>query len=152
MNIDVYFAGFFDGEGCVMINKTKPRSANQNPLYQLCVTACQVNPQPIYLLHQTYKVGGIYKANVGGRSLSPAFRWVAVSHEAYSFLKRIAKHSIVKRAEIVVAMRFQEHVRANAAREGRPTASRPHSEWTMRYREECRVELQALKRRFRFHQ
>lgn len=148
-NLDVYFAGLFDGEGCVLINKSKPK-ANQNPCYTLHVVVAMVDRRPLDLLVKTYGVGTIYDAHYGRLTLSPAFQMKAAANGAAKFLRAIRPYTIIKSDEIDIALAFQEHVLAHKAR--LETHHRAHGPEIIRYRENARNELKRLKRRFRFHQ
>lgn len=142
--IDAYFAGLFDGEGCIQIRKNKPGKNGRQVFYQICVTIAMIDRRPLELLAGRFG-GRIYNSAVTKLTLSPAFQWVVVSRTAKLFLERMQPYSKVKREEIDVALKCQEDITRKKGGGKRTDAA------TLAFRESCRLELQALKRRFRFH-
>ena len=143
---DIYFAGLFDGEGCVTIDKALKSRGAVNAVYRITVQLAMVDIRPLNALLEIYGVGGVYKASFGRLALAQAYRWCAASKSGAIFLRRIRPYTRVKSEEIDIALAFQEHVESNVGYRKRL------AEDTMAYREDCRVRLQALKRRFRIHQ
>lgn len=142
---DAYFAGLFDGEGCVQIRKKKPHGSDVNATYQLSITIASIDRRPLDALKSHYGLGGIYSSGIGRLTLSPAFQWVAVSNQACTFLRSIRPYCRIKGEEIDVALACQADI---VSKKG---GGKRHSKETLDYREACRQQLRTLKRRFRFH-
>jgi hypothetical protein len=139
---DIYFAGLFDGEGCVTIDKTKIVGTLKTPSYRLTVQIAMIDRRPLDVMKRVYG-GGVYLSSWTELTKAQGYRWCAVSRVAADFLRRIEPYLMVKPEEVEVALAFQEHVRRTPHGGKKQTA-----EASLKYREECRLKLQALKRRF----
>ena len=93
-----YFAGFFDGEGCISLVRGGPTIA---------VAVVQVDRAPLDLLSSTY--GG--KVNLHGKpakeSHQQAYRWQVYGSRARVFLEDVRPYLIVKaeKTDEALAMR-----------------------------------------------
>lgn len=144
---DAYFAGLFDGEGCIQISRSLVKRGLKNPVYQIRAEIGMIHREVLDEISAFYGPGSVYGPYMGKKSLSPWFRWSIGGRRVELVLRRFLPFSRIKRAEIEVALAFQEHVRTT------PHGGRHQvTEASLRYREECRLKLQALKRRFRIHQ
>lgn len=100
-------AGFFDGEGCVLVNHR-----NNNKFHILFTTITQQDPTALHLIKQRFggNVTPDKKAasNSFVRKNGPTlvWRWKAVSFKAQEFLKAIEPYSIVKAEQVRVALEF----------------------------------------------
>lgn len=148
---DIYFAGLFDGEGCVLIDKQKPAKTGVNPVYRLTAVIAMCDREPLDRIMKIYGVGGIYNAHYGRLAQAPAFAWRAASRHAVKFLSSIYEHARVKREEIRVALEFQSRLETFRSKRF-CGGSIPNTQEELAKREEYRVELQRLKRRFKTHQ
>lgn len=96
-----YLAGFFDGEGTIIICKDKSRLGNVN--YRLRVGASQVIPAPITMLQD--KFGGLTqihkKSSLSHRDI---FTWQLHSQKAKEFLKCLLPYLTVKRDQAMFAI------------------------------------------------
>jgi len=103
-----YFAGFFDGEGCVYILKRKPRSSRGeiNPAYQLCINITNTNPNTILLIKQYYG-GYIGIQNQNNENWRPCFRLVISSFGAERFLRDVYPYLILKKEEASIGLQFR---------------------------------------------
>lgn len=101
-----YFAGFFDGEGCVGIKKPSTRRTSHSPY----VTVSQVRPEVLLQLKATFG-GGIHFASKCGKN--GIWCWqMAGSKRVLEFLRQIEPYLVVKKAEAQVVMgAFRVHVR-----------------------------------------
>jgi hypothetical protein len=97
-------AGFFDGEGCVLVSERK----NQT-IYQLFVSVTQQDPTALHLLKQRF--GGNVtpdKTAVIGyerkRGAVLCWRWKSTSSVAHDFLKAIEPYVVVKAEQVRVAL------------------------------------------------
>lgn len=105
-------AGFFDGEGCVLVSERKS-SASYASSFQLYTSVTQQDPAALYALKERF--GGNVtpdKTAVKGydrkRGSFLCWRWKATSAEAFSFLQAIEPYAIVKKEQIQVALQWPD--------------------------------------------
>lgn len=110
---DRYVAGLFDGEGYVRISRwEKPNSKHIR--YQLYLGIGMTYLPVIKMLAKEY--GGTVNQNrhdLRNPKARIQFTWILASQKAASFLRRIEPYSIVKKDEIHIALRLQEHIDTN---------------------------------------
>lgn len=99
-----YFAGFFDGEGCVNIGKSKPK--NRSMHFQLRALASNTNPQTLKMLQKCFG-GKIYKSPHRKRR-KPCWQWVVASVKAEKFLKSILPYLVIKKEEAILGLEFRK--------------------------------------------
>ncbi len=93
----IYMAGFFDGEGCIRINKrTRPR----NPEYCLFITIGQKDGAVIDWLVTTFG-GHIHTVRRDG-----SFIWIASNKKAHSVLEKITPYLKYKKPQALVALQL----------------------------------------------
>jgi hypothetical protein len=92
---EIWAAGFFDGEGCIMISIHKPRGN-----CQLCVRASQIMKEPLEKMQELFG-GTIY------RHKQDAYQWQVATQMAANMLKRVQPWLIVKRSQCDLALEFQ---------------------------------------------
>lgn len=141
-----YFAGLFDGEGCIHIRKSKRPSGIWG--YQLSCVLGMVTPKPIHLLKKTFG-GSIYIAKKK-RPNRDCHNWTVCSRIALRFLEQVEPHLIVKKEEALLAMEFQAHVDAHSHRLGNGNrggfVTRPHDfDQIMAYRDSLWLKMRELK-------
>jgi hypothetical protein len=95
-----YLAGFFDGEGCIQINKIDTKIRLR---YYLRVSANQVNPKPIQMLYEEF--GGHVSKRSGSRGV---YQWITQGRKANVVLETLLPFLIVKSAQAELALEFQE--------------------------------------------
>ena len=111
MNL-AYFAGFFDGEGCIVKdhNGTWPK---------LRISVAQIDPTPVLMFRERW---GGYVHDRDNARWNPNARgsteWVATAQRARTVLRDLLPHLIVKRAEAEAALAYADHVAAGTR--GRP--------------------------------
>lgn len=143
-----YAAGFFDGEGAVMIwRRTGERVDTAGRRYHRLVTRVrQVDRRPLDWLQARF--GGsvqqaiLPKAATGWR---PSWDWCLSNRLAVEFLQRVRPFLVLKRDRVDVALRFQATMGLNVTvgRKGW-TAITPEL-WEQR--EQLRAELMRLNHR-----
>lgn len=131
-----YWAGLFDGEGCVYIkvNNSKTNRAH----YELFVEIQMCSREPIELAKEQF--GGKFRVRAARAGRREAYHWKIGALKAKAFLEAIQPYSIVKRDQIKVALEFQEIVSSR-----NHTGRIPISEEELAVREQYRLELQHLK-------
>lgn len=106
--LDSYFAGLFDGEGCISINKTKGTLAKpyQRAGFQLRVSVTNTNFDVLYALQEQYG-GKVYiRKKVKARDYGD---WITVSRQCAEPLTKWLPHLIIKNEQAKVALDFQSH-------------------------------------------
>ncbi len=103
---DTYFAGFFDGEGSIMILR-RPEGRN----YELCTKITQVVPTPLVLMQERFG-GSLCLKQPSGRAQRPATQLQLAARASYWMLKALAPFLVVKDTQAWVAMRFYESDRS----------------------------------------
>ena len=107
-----YLAGFFDAEGCVLIQKKKNlRGVRYN--YAMHTSVVQVDKSILLLLQSIY--GGCICALHDGVS-----QWTVTEHKAATFLKDILPYSRLKKPQIELALKFRDNKDEGDMRKIRP--------------------------------
>lgn len=140
-NDDIYFAGLFDGEGCVGLRK---RLVNSVPYYQVSFAIAMVDRDPLDRAVSVYGVGKVYNAGRPKLARMQAWQWVGVAQQACVFLRLILPYSMTKKPEIELALEYQAH-------QDKYKHIKPHPPEVLAYREECFLKMKALKVRFPHH-
>lgn len=106
-----YAAGFFDGEGCVVIEE---RLLNGTPNFRTHVAVSQINPEPLKLFME------VWDGHIGKRRRKNGiyFQWTAHTAIAARFLSDIAPLVIVKRTEVEIALAFRARINSRFGRNG----------------------------------
>ena len=106
-----YFAGLFDGEGCIFIQKkisTKRRTRNLS--YRLGINlATSGNPELIEIIKKQF--GGSYYRRIFKKreNKKPSRLWVETGIPAAKILKLIQKLLYLKKGECKLALLFQKY-------------------------------------------
>jgi len=100
-----YIAGFFDGEGCIVIYKNK-RTKGINFYHNLFVTATQQDIKPLKKIKQIF--GGQVRLINRKNTKSNYFTWQASGKIALTFLKKISPYLIIKKEQALLGIKFQE--------------------------------------------
>jgi len=101
-------AGFFDGEGCVLVEMAKEDRCIHK--FRTCLHAT-VTQTSLPCLEKYLDVfgGGITSAEhrtPNGRRWSVQYRWSVRNEKAIAFLKAIQPYSVVKASQIEVALKY----------------------------------------------
>jgi hypothetical protein len=104
-----YFAGFFDGEGCVTIGRGVTQYKGRIGHWVL-VQVTNTDPRPIQALHDAF-AGHMFRDDRRRGNERPCYRWQANSRVACRFLEAIRPYSRIKAEQIDVALAFQETLR-----------------------------------------
>lgn len=102
----VWAAGFFDGEGCVMIQRTSNRG---NAVFKLIAAVTQKHEQP--LVNFVTLFGGSIQFHKGGW-----YSWRATGATAAKALKEMRPYLQVKASQVDLVLEFQ-----SLRRQGRTT-------------------------------
>ena len=145
---NLYYAGLFDGEGCVMIAKRKIPDTGR-PSYQVRAAIAMVDIAPLERLKHIYGIGSLYSAGRTKLAVMKAWQWVVASRVACEFFKQILPYSITKREEMLLAIHFQDYITKNRYTHRKVFTNQPES--VSQYKEECYLKMKALKTRFPHH-
>lgn len=140
-----YLAGFFDGEGCIQINKVGTELAkryNKNGRYYLMVSVNQVNPAPLEILQKSYN-GTIGPHAEKTSTKRKTWVWRVQGKHADKFLEDILPYLLVKKEEALVALQFRETFWPN----GRKHRNLPLTDEEISKREEYRLKIRDIKKR-----
>ena len=101
----VYVAGFLDGEGCISIRRAVKNGSDTYTVF------CSISNTNIDILKElNRKYGG--RLHIDGRKpgrFAPCGNWCLMGAEAVRFMKKIVKHTIIKKKQINVAFDFWKH-------------------------------------------
>ena len=131
---NIYFAGLFDGEGCIYIKSPSPSEGSHK--YQLIVTLANTHRGIIEHLHDSY--GGTVQThgNENNRQrICACYTLKLPSRRAARFLQDISPWLRIKRQEADLALEFQNHMSARL----------PLNSETIKYRQSCMKQMKALK-------
>ncbi len=148
-----YAAGFFDGEGCIRVDRIKIKSASDRPTaytrYQLKVSVSQANPE--ILLGFRDKFGGSISSDTIAKKIRPNSRarhqWYAWSKFAYDFLVEIRPYLIGKAEEADLAIDFYAAMKQQDSHWRKHRGNPPDKAEILAARDVVYDKLAALKRR-----
>jgi intein/homing endonuclease len=98
-----YFAGLFDGEGCINVAEVKPRPGRRSPSFQTVAQVSMTDRRSLDLLLDSFG-GSIRRTNkVGAR---PIWVWRVYHKAAKLFLEDILPYLVVKKlqAELLIEL------------------------------------------------
>ena len=101
-------AGFFDGEGCVMVEMSKEARCRHKFRTSLHVTVTQTS-LPCLQIYLEHFGGSIVTSNnrtPNGRRWAVQHRWVARNEEALNFLQIVEPYVIVKKEQVKAALKY----------------------------------------------
>ena len=103
-----YIAGFFDGEGCIYINRwwDKRRGCYE---YALNIEVSNTNPAPLKILKEIF--GGKVKEksrNSTKTNWRKAWKWVCKSRMSETFLEKMLPYLIIKQDEARLALEYRK--------------------------------------------
>lgn len=101
-------AGFFDGEGCVMVEMSKEKACLHGFRTSLHVTVTQTSLPCLQLFLD--KFGGSISTSENktpnGRRWAVQYRWVARNELALDFLTQIEPYVVVKKEQVKAALKY----------------------------------------------
>lgn len=103
-----WVAGFFDGEGCVIVEYSKSAKSSRGWRTRLLATITQTSTPCLELIQS--KLGGTLK--VSDHRTPETRRWAVQyvlaynNQEAHDFLKAIAPYVVVKKEQVELALQY----------------------------------------------
>jgi hypothetical protein len=104
----IYYAGLFDGEGCVYI-AVRRAGHRCSPEFALTVNLANTYRPVLYQLKKEYAHGSV-RAQAKGSNI---WCWAASGPTALRFLKDVVDFLIVKRVQAKLAIKFRERIQTN---------------------------------------
>lgn len=105
MSFKAYFAGLFDGEGCIIINKRKRPYGT----YYYLQCHLSMTHKPVIDMLQFCYPGQVYIRDRKPGVWKKQYDWCLNSTDAYNFIKDIQPYALVKREEIDAAIAYHEY-------------------------------------------
>lgn len=103
-----YLAGFFDGEGCLTINKQNRGGRYISQEYKIRVIVTNSNID-ILNVHKNIFGGKIYiRKAKNGRNHKISYQWHISNQTAYNFCKTMVKYLILKKKQAELLINFYE--------------------------------------------
>ena len=113
-------AGFFDGEGCVLVEMSKSPRSKGGQRFRLHATVTQTSLPCLEKYLAAF--GGSIVTNEyttpNGRRWSVQYRWSVRDAEALAFLAAIHPYTVVKYDEVTVALNYPLNERQNKLADG----------------------------------
>jgi len=122
----LYMAGFFDGEGCVGLNKCRSLGATHAFPYRVEVQISQVRKEPLEMFQKRYG-GGIYltKRSLKNPNWQDVHHWVIGDRAAEKCLRDMLPHLTLKKDKARLCLEWRDLPKlsriANLQRVGRPS-------------------------------
>ena len=112
---DAYFAGLFDGEGCISINKTSGGKRQYKRFgFQLRTSVTNTNLDILYALQNSYG-GKVYiREKKNARNYG---NWITVSNQCIEPLSLWLPYLIIKKNQALIALEFQSNRTTNKSDE-----------------------------------
>lgn len=102
-----YFAGLFDGEGCVNVTEVKPRPGKYAPTFQTLAQVSMTDRKPLDFLVNSFG-GSIRLSNK--KEARPIYVWRVYHKTAKKFLEAIVPYLIVKRPQAELLIKLEDGV------------------------------------------
>lgn len=98
-----YFAGLFDGEGCINVTEVKPRPGRRSPSFQTLAQVSMTDRRSLELLMCSF--GGSVRL-VNKKGARPIWVWRVYHKTAKLFLEAIIPYLVVKKlqAELLIEL------------------------------------------------
>lgn len=108
-----YIAGFIDGEGSIMIRKSKPSNGRVNYAYSARVGVKNTKEAPLKLLKEVF--GGHYhkdkvvyqSKSAGWVSWNPVYAYNAEHKIALLIIKKLAPYLLIKKQQAILAIKLE---------------------------------------------
>ncbi len=115
-----YWAGFFDGEGTISINRRLIKNNYKNPSHCLYISISNTNKEIVLEFLKFFGVGQIhtYERHHKSKKWKTVWRGDIWSREGYTIIKQLYPFLRVKKRHCNIALNFQENKRCYNHRMG----------------------------------
>lgn len=134
----VWAAGFFDGEGCIVLRKQKAK--DRSLIHVLQLTLANTHRPALEEFCKAVGVGYVRVKSKSTKSWRRCWVWQTGAAKAAQVLQLLRPHLRVKRAEADVALAFRKLPRSRKGRGGKLTS------FEIAQRERVHLQLQRMKR------
>lgn len=108
---NIYFAGLFDGEGCISINKiVGEKQGYKRPGFQLRLSITNTNKEVLEEVQKKFG-GKLYTRN--RKNSRTYYDWVVVSKQCIEVLESLKPYLIIKKRQAEIALEFQKARKTN---------------------------------------
>lgn len=107
----IWTAGFFDGEGCVSLNRLKAGGTQR----QLSLSAS--HEAAVRRVREVLGEGNVYYRAPRQPTHRPMWTWVASSRGADRAAEKLLPYLVVKREQALLMLRVQRYVKVGSQRE-----------------------------------
>lgn len=137
----IWFAGFFDGEGSIRVQRLSGENMRmKSPFFRLTIRVSNTNQEAIKLI-TTCLGGSMWETYSPPNKRS--YNWQVSSANAGNILEIIEPYLIIKKAQALLAIKFQEGVNLNRGKYGGgPSRCLPQE--LIEKRNQLRVEISKL--------
>lgn len=101
-----WFAGFFDGEGCVSLHRKLRR--NGTPCYELLVQVAGTHFPTLDRLSAIWHFGGIRLPKFANPDWKPCWHWLVYGNKALHLLECIYPYLVTKKDDASLGITFQK--------------------------------------------
>ncbi len=139
-------AGFFDGEGCVMIFRRTGQARDKagRRYHRLIVSLRQADMRPLeWLMARWY--GSCHPQQPATPNAKLSWTWMLSCRRAAAFLVDIQPYVVHKKERIAIALEFQATMGLNVARKRKGWTAVTPEQW--QHREAMRQQLKVLNKR-----
>lgn len=147
-----YVAGFFDGEGCIIIARRRASRAQYSDNHQLWIGASQRTAYVAVLNHIQDSFGGSVRA-LKRPNQAPISEWTVIARASQrTFIEAVLPYLWVKRAQATLAVQFLDAVEAygrtwrRTDNDSRFAGTRPLTQEQISEREDFRQRMMLLNR------
>ena len=107
-----YFAGIFDGEGCICIRKVNTKYITKSGIQRICTSysldVCLANTNEWICRQLLFAFGGsVYKRKLQMGANQTVWAWEIAAKKATDFLRVLYPYLKLKRAQAEIAINFQ---------------------------------------------
>lgn len=106
----LWFAGFFDGEGTISIQRNRRRQRLWSPSYCLIIRVYNTDKATIELIRHHLPEGHVAKRLRIRRAHKPYYEWYAQGNKALAILRRLYPFLVTKKEKATLAIKFQEDI------------------------------------------
>ena len=102
----VWFAGFFDGEGCVTLHRKLRR--NGKPCYELLIQVAGTHFLTLDTLSKIWGFGTVRLPKFANIRWKPCWHWLVYGSKALFLLENILPYLVTKKGDAILGITFQK--------------------------------------------